>query len=52
MLAGESLTKTSLGLENIYRKIREIDAQLVSRAGLLKERMRKTEMGQKIANIR
>ena len=51
-LVGECLTKTRLGLENFYREIREIDAQLVSRAGFFKERMRKTELGLKIANIR
>ena len=51
-LVGECLTKTRLGLENFYREIREIDAQLVSRAGFFKERMRKTKLGLKIANIR
>ena len=33
-------------------EIREIDAQLVSRAGFLKDRIRKTELGLEIANIR
>ena len=51
-MAGECLTKTRLGLENIDREIREIDAQLVSKAGFLKDRMRKTELGLEIANIR
>ena len=51
-LAGECLTKARLGVENFYREIREIDAQLVSRAGFLKERIRKTELRLKIANIR
>ena len=41
-----------LGVKNIYRQITEIDAQLISRAGFLKERMRKIELGLKIANIR
>ena len=51
-MAEECLTKTRLGLKNIDREIREIDAQLVSRAGFLKERMIKTELGLEIANIR
>ena len=36
-LTGECLTRTSLGLENTYGQVREIDAQLVSRAGFLIE---------------
>ena len=44
-MAGECLTKTRLGVKNIYTQITEIDAQLVSRAGFLKERTRKTELG-------
>ena len=36
-LAGECLTRTRLGLENTYGQVREIDAQLVSRAGFLIE---------------
>ena len=52
-LARECLTKTRLGLENIYREIREIDAKLACRTGFLKERMRKTDdMGPKMTNIR
>ena len=51
-LPGKCLTKTRLGFENICREIREIDAQLVSRARFLKERLRKTELGLKIANMR
>ena len=50
--AGECLTKTRLGLAKIYREIKEFDAQLVSRAGFFKERMRKIELGLKIANVR
>ena len=47
-LTGECLANTRLGVKNIYRQITEIDAQLVSRAGFLKKRMRKTELGLKI----
>ena len=36
-LAGECLTSTRLGLENTYGQVREIDAQLVSRAVFLIE---------------
>ena len=52
LAAGKCLTKTRFGVNNIYRQITEIDAQLVSRAGFLKERMRKTELGLKTANVR
>ena len=51
-MAEECLTKTRFGVISIYRKITEIDAQLVSKAGFLKERMRKTELGLKMTNIR
>ena len=51
-LAGECLTKTRLGLAKTYREIRELDVHLVSRARFLKERMRRTELGLKIANVR
>ena len=50
-LAGECLNKTTLGLAKIYREV-ELDAQLVSRGGFLKERLRKTKLGLKIANVR
>ena len=49
---GKCRTKTTLGVINIYRQVTEIDAQLVPRAGFLKERMRKTELGLKTANVR
>ena len=52
LAAGKCLTKTRLGFNNIYTQITEIDVQLVSRAVFLKERMRKTELGLKAANIR
>ena len=52
LAAGKCLTKTRLGANNIYRQIAEIDAQLVSRAGFLKEKMRKSELRLQIANVR
>ena len=52
LAAGKCLTKTRHGANNIYRQITEIEAQLISRAGFLKVRMRKTELGIKIENVR
>ena len=48
-LAGECLTNSRLGVENISR---EIYAQSVSRAGFFEKKNEKTEMGIIIANIR
>ena len=50
--AGECPTKTRFGVKSNYRQITETDAQLICRAGFLKERVRKTELGLKIANLR
>ena len=52
LVAGKCLTETRLRANNIYRQITAINAQLISKAGFLKERIRKRELGLKIVNFR